>query len=468
MLLKSRFVLFCFSLVSMLCLVFPLGAFAADTAAPQIDTGDTAWLLVSTAIVLFMFVPGLALFYGGMVSRKNILSILMLNMSSLVVVSIVWVLWGHTLTFGTDLFGIIGGMDYLGFAGIGQEPLGTLTIPHVLFAVFQALFAAITVALIAGAVAERIRFSVWILFSAAWATFVYAPMAHWVWGGGWLSKLGGLDFAGGTVVHILAGVGALTAVIVLGPRKGFPGRTLPPHNLVFFFIGAMSLWFGWMGFNGGSVLAAGGLTGLVFATTHAAACSGAIAWAAIEWLIHKKPTLVGTVTGIIAGLIAITPAAGYVSVLSSILIGGSASFVCYWGVNILKTKFKYDDTLDVFGLHGIGGIWGALLTGIFADIRINPAGNNGLLHGNPNQLLAQVLEVAIAVGWAAAGTFVVLKIIALFTPLRVSSEEESLGLDLSFHGEQAYNEQESGTSEMRPPSFPALGIETNKVTQSAP
>ncbi|MGM0881052.1 MAG: ammonium transporter [Bacillota bacterium] len=444
---------------------FPVAVFAADEP-PVIDSGDTAWLLVSTAIVIFMFLPGLALFYGGMVSQRNVLSVIMLNVSSMIIISVVWVLWGHSLTFGTDVSGLIGGLDYLGFKGVDQSPFGTLTVPHILFALFQALFAAITVALIAGAVAERIRFSAWVIFTAVWVTVVYTPFAHWVWGGGWLSKIGGLDFAGGTVVHILAGVSALIAAIILGPRSSFPNRTSPPHNLVFFMIGGMCLWFGWMAFNGGSALAANGLASHVLATTQLAACAGGIVWGAIEWLVHKKPTLFGTITGIIAGLVAITPAAGYVSVFSALIIGGGASIVCYWAVNTLKARFKYDDVLDVFGIHGIGGIWGALATGIFANKDINAAGNNGLLHGNPMQLYYQVIDVGVAVLIASIGTFVILKLISLVIPLRVTAKEETVGLDISHHGESAYNTFEAGRSEMMNPVLPQYEVEQPVISKT--
>lgn len=436
-------------------LCFPLTTLAAD-GKPVIDTGDTTWLLISTAIVLFMFMPGLALFYGGLVSQRNVLSTMMYSLSSLLLVSIVWVFWGHSLSYGTDIGGMIGGLDFIGFSGVGAEPSGTMTIPHLIFAMFQAMFAAITVALVAGAVAERINFSAWILFSVLWVTLVYAPMAHWTWGGGWLMKLGGLDFAGGTVVHILSGVSALVACLMIGPRQGFPNKTLPPHNVVFFLIGAMCLWFGWMGFNGGSALASGGLASLAYATTHTAASAGGIAWAAIEWALRKKPTLVGAVTGVIAGLVAITPAAGFVTVLSSIVIGIGASVVCYFGLNFLKAKFKYDDTLDVFGIHGLGGIWGALATGIFASKEVNPAGNDGLVYGNPGQVVIQLIDVVVAISLAAAGTFIILKIISLFVPLRVTKEEEVVGLDISLHGENAYNFFATGDSELHAASIPQL------------
>ncbi|MFC4779420.1 ammonium transporter [Paenibacillus sp. GCM10023252] len=421
-------------------LLFPLTAFGADEAAAAIDTGDTTWLLISCAIVLFMFVPGLALFYGGMVSERNVLSTMMYSLSSLLVVSVVWVLWGYTLAFGTDVGGWIGGLDYLWFEGVGQEAFGTLTIPHLVFAIFQLLFAAITVALISGAAAERIRFSAWVLFSVLWVTLVYAPMAHWTWGGGWLSQLGGLDFAGGTVVHILSGVSALVAAMMIGPRAGYePNKPVPQHNLILFFIGGMSLWFGWFGFNGGSALASGGLATLAYATTHVAGAAGGLAWAAIEWALRRKPTLVGSVTGVISGLVAITPGAGFVTVPSALFIGGAASFVCYFGVNFLKAKFKYDDTLDVFGIHGLGGIWGALATGLFATTGVNAAGKDGLLYGNPGQLAIQALDVLVAIALAAVGTFVLLKLISLVIPLRVDKDTEITGLDISLHGESAYN-----------------------------
>ncbi|WP_218150163.1 ammonium transporter [Paenibacillus sp. OV219] len=404
------------------------------------DTGDSAWMLISSAIVMFMFVPGLALFYGGMVSSRNVLSTMMYSLSSMLVVSIVWVLCAYTLAFGPDVGGLIGKLDFAMFSGVSGDPAGAMTIPHFIFAIFQCLFAAITVALISGAAAERIRLSAWVIFSVLWVTFVYAPMAHWTWGGGWLMKLGGLDFAGGTVVHILSGVSALVVALMIGPREGFPHQKESMHNVILFFIGGMSLWFGWMGFNGGSALASGSLATLAYATTHMAAAAGGIAWMAIEWYRRGKPTLVGTVTGVIAGLIAITPAAGFVSVASSLPIGATASIVCYFGVHFLKSRFNYDDTLDVFGLHGLGGIWGALATGIFASKSVNPAGNDGLLFGNPKQVLIQLLDVGVAIVLAAAGTYVLLKVISLFVPLRVAKDQEEVGLDISLHGENAYKE----------------------------
>ncbi|EIJ82037.1 ammonium transporter [Bacillus methanolicus PB1] len=420
----------CFSLFS------PLAAFAQENTV-KVDTGDATWILAATAIVLFMHVPGLALFYGGLVSQKNVVSTMMHSFTSLLVVSVVWVLWGYSLTYGTDIGGIIGGFDYIGFKDVGAEAtFGTLTIPHYIYAIFQTTFAAITVAIVSGGITGRIAFPAWIIFSILWSSLIYAPMAHWVWGGGWLSNLGELDFAGGTVVHVLAGVSALVAALIIGPRHDKHENA--PHNLVLFLIGAATLWFGWLAFNGGSALASGGLASLAFANTHVAACAAGISWLAIEWIIRKRPTLVGAATGAIAGLVAITPAAGYVTVPSSLIIGFTGSLVCYFGVNFVKVRFKYDDTLDAFGVHGIGGIWGALATGIFASKEVNPAGNNGLLYGNPEQLLPQMMGVGVTVVLAVVGTLVILKVISLFTPLRVSKEDELIGLDLSFHEEPAY------------------------------
>lgn len=444
-----------------LLFIFPFNAFAAETS--QIDTGDTAWILAASAMVFFMFVPGLALFYGGLVSERNVISTMMHSFSSLLVVSVVWVLWGYTLTYGTDFNGIIGGLDYIGFKDVGPEAaLGTLTIPHYLFAIFQILFAAITVAIVSGGIAGRIAFPAWILFSVLWPTFVYAPMAHWTWGGGWLSKIGELDFAGGTVVHILSGVSALVAALVIGPRR--QQRDQAPHNIVLFLIGAASLWFGWLAFNGGSALASGGLASLAFTNTHVAACAGGIGWLAIEWLIKKRPTLVGTVTGAVSGLVAITPAAGYVTVFSALLIGVLAAPVCYFGIYYIKERFKYDDTLDAFGVHGIGGIWGALATGIFANKEVNELGGNGLLYGNPGQLVPQLIGISVTVLLAIVGTFIVLKVVQLFTPLRVSEEEEGIGLDLSIHEEVAYSKEVVASSlevSYSHPNTPVSKSETN-------
>ncbi len=357
----------------------------------------------------------------------------------LALISAQWVLWGYSLSFGTDVSGIIGALDYLGFRGVGQDPSGTATIPHLAFAMFQAMFAVITVALISGAFAERMRFSAFLIFSLLWATLVYDPLAHWVWGGGWLMKLAALDFAGGTVVHISSGVSALVAALIIGRRISYPARVLPPHNLPFTVLGASLLWFGFFGFNAGSALTSGGLAALAFAVTNTATAVAALMWALIEWAHRGKPTILGAATGAVAGLVAITPASGYVSVLSSVAIGVGAGAVCYLGVNALKPRLGYDDSLDVFGVHGLGGTWGAIATGIFASKAVNPAGDDGLLFGNHAQLVEQLAGVAAAWALAAIGTAVILLLVRAIIGLRVSPEEEVAGLDVSLHGESAYN-----------------------------
>ncbi len=427
-------------------LLLPLTAFAAEGGA-TIDTGDTAWVLASAVLVLLMTVPGLALFYGGLMGKRNVLSTTMHSLSSILIVTVVWVLWGYTLAFGTDVAGIIGGLDFLGFNGVGMDAT-TLTVPHIIFAMFQIMFAALTVALISGGIAGRVNFGAWVPFTILWTTFIYAPFAHWVWGGGWLAQMGELDFAGGTVVHILSGVSALVAALVIGPRLGYPKKSLPPHNVVYFLAGAALLWIGWMGFNAGSALSAGALAAQAFATTQAAAAAAGFTWFVLEWILRKKPTIVGAATGLIAGLVGITPAAGFVTVPAALVIGFGAALICYFGVNFMKAKLKYDDTLDVFGVHGLGGIWGAIATGIFATTSINPAGKDGLLYGNPEQLVTQLIGVGTAIAFAAIGTFVILKAISLFTSLRVSKEEEINGLDFSQHGELAYNTFEPTTSDL--------------------
>lgn len=433
MLSKKLFILLFFLLT-----LVPINTLAATE--PVIDSGDTTWMLVATAIVIFMHVPGLALFYGGLVSDRNVVSTMMHSFVSLLVITLVWVLWGYTLSFGTDNGGLIGGLEYLGFNGVGGEAaFGTYTIPHYTFAIFQCAFAAITVAIISGGIAGRISFPAWILFSVLWITFIYAPMAHWVWGGGWLAQLGELDFAGGTVVHILSGVSALTAAIIIGPRYEHLKKKNNPHNIVLFLIGAATLWFGWFGFNAGSALGANEVTALAFANTQVAASAGGLSWLLIEWKVRKRPTLVGTATGAIAGLVGITPAAGFVTVLSAIIIGVLAAPVSYYGINFIKEKFRYDDTLDAFGVHGLAGIWGSIATGIFATTSVNAAGNDGLLYGNPSLILHQVTGVATALILGVVGTFLILKIVKLFVPLRVTEEEELMGLDISLHEERAYN-----------------------------
>jgi ammonium transporter, Amt family len=420
-------------------MIFSLPVFAQETAPTTVNAGDTAWLMISTALVMLMIAPGLALFYGGLVSQRNVLSTLMHSFFLLCLISIQWIIWGYSLSFGSDKGGMIGGLDYLLFNGVGPEAIGGASYPHLAFAMFQAMFAVITVALITGAFAERMSFTAFILFSLLWATLIYDPLAHWVWGGGWLMKLGALDFAGGTVVHISSGVSALVAAIVIGRRVGHPGKTLPPHNLSLTVIGASLLWFGWFGFNAGSALGANGLAALAFAVTNSAAAMGGLSWTFIEWLHRGKPTLLGAVTGAVAGLVAITPASGYVTVAGSLAIGLGAGIICYIGVNALKPRFGYDDSLDVFGVHGLGGTWGAIATGLFCTKSVNPAGADGLFYGNPGQLVNQLIGVLAGWALAAAGTFIILKLVSVVTPLRVSEEEEIVGLDLALHGEVAYN-----------------------------
>ena len=412
---------------------------AQETATPTVSSGDTAWMLTSAALVMMMTVPGLALFYGGLVSHRNVLSTLMHSFFLLCIISLQWVLFGYSLSFGADHSSLLGGLDFLGFKGVGQDPSGTATIPHLVFAMYQGMFAIITVALISGAFAERMKFGAFVLFSLLWASLVYDPLAHWVWGGGWLMKLGALDFAGGTVVHISSGISALVAAIVIGKRRCYPGKALPPHNITYTVIGAGLLWFGWLGFNAGSALGANGLAAIAFATTHTAAATAGVTWPLIEWIHRGKPTVLGAATGAVAGLVAITPAAGYVTVPASIAIGAGVCFVCYFGLNVLRPRFGYDDTLDVFGVHGLGGTWGAIATGIFASKAVNPAGADGLLYGNASQLGTQLIGVAATWGMAIVGTFVILKLVNLVVPLRATEEEETMGLDLALHGEVAYN-----------------------------
>jgi ammonium transporter, Amt family len=419
-----------------LLMLFSLPLFAGD-AKPTVNAGDTAWLLCSTAMVMLMTAPGLALFYGGLVSHRNILSTLMHSFFMICLISIQWVLFGYSLSFGTDSHGMIGGLNFVLFNGVGTEPISNGSVPHLAFAMYQSMFAVITVALITGSFAERMRFSAFILFSLLWATLIYDPLAHWVWGGGWLMKLGTLDFAGGTVVHISSGVSALIAAIMIGRRRGYPEKT-EPHNLTLTLIGASLLWFGWFGFNAGSALSSGGLAAIAFATTNTAAATAGLTWAAIEWFYRGKPTVLGAISGAVAGLVAITPASGYVSVASAMIIGIVAGFACYWGVNALKPKFGYDDALDVFGVHGIGGTWGAIATGLFASKAVNPAGADGFFRGNPEQLLNQNIGVLSCWLVASVGTFVILKVVSAFSPLRVSEEEEKIGIDLAFHGEIGY------------------------------
>jgi ammonium transporter, Amt family len=398
----------------------------------MISSGDTAWMLVSTALVMLM-TPGLGLFYGGMVRTKNVLGTIMHSFMCLGIVSIIWVLYGYSLAFGPDMSGIIGSLDWAGLSGVGMNA-GPYSdkIPHLVFCAFQLMFAIITPALITGAFAERMKFSAFILFTILWSTFVYLPMCHWVWGGGWLGKLGALDFAGGTVIHILSGVGALSAALIIGKRKGYRKEPIYPHNLTMTMIGAAILWFGWFGFNAGSALAANGVAGLAFFTTHIATATAALSWIIFEKIIRGKPTTLGFASGAVAGLVAVTPAAGFVTPLPAMVIGFVAGMLCYFAI-LAKEKLGYDDSLDVVGVHGVGGLWGALATGLFASV-----GGTGLFYGNPHQLLVQLIACVTAIVFSFTMTSIILLIVKKVIGLRVDEESEEVGLDQSMHGEVGY------------------------------
>jgi Amt family ammonium transporter len=405
----------------------------------NINTGDTAWLLMSAALVMLM-TPALGFFYGGLVRRKNVLATIMHSFFILALISVQWVLWGYSLAFGPDHGGLIGGLDWLALRGVGQAPNAdyAATVPALAFMIFQMMFAVITPALITGAFAERKRFKAFVIFTLLWATLVYDPVAHWVWGtGGWLRVLGTLDFAGGTVVHITSGVSALVAALVLGKRYGYGRDALEPHDATMTVLGASLLWFGWFGFNAGSALTSGGLAANAFVVTNTAAAMGALTWMTVSWLHKGAPSVLGAAAGAVAGLVAITPASGYVDVSASILIGLGAGTFCYVGIQLTK-RLKVDDALDVFGVHGIGGIWGALATGIFATVAVNSAAVDGAAYGNFAQLGTQAIAVGAAVLYSAVMTFVILKVINIFVPLRVPEDQEVLGLDASQHREAAY------------------------------
>jgi len=410
-----------------------------EAAASAIDSGDTAWVLASSALVMLM-TPGLALFYGGMVRRKNVLGTIMHSFVALGIITVQWVLFGYSLAFGPDVGHVIGNLDWIGLRGVGLDPNPdyAATIPHQAYMIFQMMFAIITPALISGAIAERIKFSAYVVFMILWAFLVYDPLAHWVWGtGGWLKELGALDFAGGLVVHISSGVSALACALVLGRRKGYGIDLMAPHNLTLTVIGGCLLWFGWFGFNSGSAVASGALAASAFIVTHIATGTAALSWMVTEWAHRGKPTALGAVSGAVAGLVAITPASGFVGPLSSLVIGALAGAVCYGAVN-LKPRFGYDDSLDVVGVHAVGGTLGALLTGFFASQLVNPGGSDGLFFGNPAQVGVQALSVLVAWIYSFAVTWVLLKLLDRVMGLRASEEDESLGLDLSQHGEVGY------------------------------
>jgi ammonium transporter, Amt family len=409
----------------------PAGAQEAGTA---LDSGDTAWMLTSTVIVLMMTIPGLALFYGGMVRKKNVLATVMQSFAAACLMSIIWMVAGYSIAFtdGGALNAWTGGLSQMFLLGLEVDSM-TDTIPETVFMTFQATFAIITAALICGAVADRMKFSSLLVFLAAWSLVVYAPITHWVWGGGFLGDAGVLDFAGGTVVHINSGVAALVAALVLGPRLGYPHEVMAPHNLVLSVIGASMLWVGWFGFNAGSALAADTAAGMAMAVTLIAAAAGGLAWMFAEWAVHKKPSVLGIISGSIAGLVAITPASGYVAPVGALIIGLAAGVGSYWAVTSLKRMLGYDDSLDVFGIHGVAGLIGAILTGVFAVEAIG--GTPGLLEGNAGQVLVQVWGVVATIAWCAIATFVLLKIIDVIMGLRVTKETEVDGLDLALHGE---------------------------------
>ena len=398
------------------------------------NSGDTAFMLVATALVMFM-TPGLALFYGGMARSKNVLATIMQSFICLGVVTVLWVAFGYSLSFGHDVGGVIGGLEYLGLAGVGLTPAQGSTIPHILFCAFQLMFAVITPALITGAFAERMKFTAFLMFTILWEVLVYFPVCHWVWGGGWLFKLGALDFAGGTVIHLNSGVAALVCAVLLGKRKGYGTDALQPHNLPLTVLGAGILWFGWFGFNAGSALAANGVAGMAFFTTQVAAGVAALSWIIAEWIHRGKPTTLGAASGAVAGLVAITPAAGFVGPMSAMAIGLVAGALCYMAV-VAKSRFGYDDALDVVGVHGVGGTWGALATGLFASAAIN--GASGLFFGNPRQLGIQAIGVAAALVYSLVITYAILKATDALLGLRVDQEEEHQGLDLSQHSEVGY------------------------------
>jgi ammonium transporter, Amt family len=415
-----------------------VGFFALTTPASAetstINAADTAWMIVATALVLMMTIPGLALFYSGMVRKKNVLATMAQSLASVALVSILWVAYGYSLAFVGD-GSWIGTLDRWFLAGMTMESVNPAakTIPEALFMLYQMTFAIITVALVAGAVADRMRFTAWLWFSVGWFTFIYVPLAHWVWGGGFLATMGVLDFAGGLVVHLSAGVGGLVAAKVMGNRHGYGSENLAPFDLSLAVIGTGMLWVGWFGFNGGSALTASPRAVMAITATHLSACAGALTWAALEWSTRRKPSVLGMISGAVAGLGTITPASGFVAPWAGILIGVAAGLICFWACTSLKQRLNYDDSLDVFGVHGIGGMTGTLLCGVFAAKAIGDTA--GLIEGNPQQLLTQFAGVAITLVWTASATFVLLKLVGAFAPLRVSLQQELEGLDSSQHGE---------------------------------
>lgn len=430
-------------------------ALAQTAEANPINSGDTAWMLASSALVLLM-TPGLAFFYGGLVRSRNVLNTMMMSLVLMALVGVTWVLWGYSIAFDVDkanlnssgfaqgLEQFIGGFDWFFLNNVAHDqpdPIGyAATIPHQVFMVYQMMFAIITPALISGAIVERMSFKAYFWFILLWSTFIYSPLAHWVWGRGWIGAMGALDFAGGTVVHISSGVSALVAVWVIGPRKTYPDQPAAPHNLPFVLLGIGLLWFGWFGFNAGSALGAGALATVAFVATTVAPAAGGLTWVVLEWVFRGKPTALGIASGFLAGLVGVTPAAGFVNPIGAILMGSFTSVCCFFAVS-LKAKWQFDDSLDTYPVHGVGGTVGAILTGIFATKAVNELGDNGLLFGNPLQLWEQFVGVAVTYIFAGVGTFVILKLLSLVMDLRVKPVEEEQGLDINQHGEEGYGEE---------------------------
>ena len=433
---KKTWSILCLTLICML-LALP-AALAADPAeAAKIDSGDTAWVLISAALV-FIMTPGLGFFYGGMVRSKNVLTTIMQSFFIVAMVSVEWVILGYAMTFGADINGFIGSLDKVGLAGVGMNILENGTIPELAFVAFQCMFAVITPALITGAFAERMKFGAFAIFILLWAIFIYNPMAHWVWGGGFLAQLGALDFAGGLVIHILSGVSGLTLCLLLGKRHGYGRLPMLPHHLPMTVLGATLLWFGWFGFNAGSALGANALAANAFVTSQAAAASATVAWVLIEWAHNGKPTILGAASGCIAGLVAITPAAGFVAPMPAVVIGLVGGAVCYTAVAVVKARAGYDDSLDAFGVHGVGGTWGAIATGLWATTEVNPAGADGLFYGGSDLLVAQLISIVVAYALAIVGSVVLFKLVSAFMKVRADESEEVSGLDIVEHGERGY------------------------------
>ena len=409
-----------------------------------IDTGNTAWILIAAAMVFFM-TPGLALFYGGMARSKNVLSTIMQSFFLIGVISVEFMLIGYTLIFGDDVHGIIGSLNKIGLMGTENSIMEGANIPEMAFIAFQCMFAIITPAIMSGSITGRMRFAPFVVFAVIWSVLIYNPMAHWVWGGGFLANLGALDFAGGLVIHVLSGVSGLMLCLLLGRRRGYGRMPMLPHHLPMTVLGGAMLWFGWFGFNAGSALGAGPLAANAVLTTQMSAAIGIVGWVLVERYHRGKPTVLGAVSGGVSGLVAITPAAGFVTPVAAIPIGFVGAICCYVAVAILKSKFGYDDSLDAFGIHGVGGMWGAIATGLFATVSVNPDGADGLFYGG-NLLIPQLISLVVAIALAIIGTTIIFKVVSLFMDMRVSISAESLGIDISEHGEGAYNQSEFKSS----------------------